>query len=171
MREMTTTLLFFGTSCKKVYWRLQGGGALRGNPGSATDDVIHSSPFNILIRHHFPEHIWDVQEWNTCVYTYAARLCSTSLPPANEVCEGNVFTDVYLSRGEVSAPLQARIHPQDQRQTPLPQDQRQTSPLGRHPHSCTAHAGIRSTSGRYASHWNAFLFSMQCTAWRRRRRA
>ena len=42
-------------------------------------------------------------------------------------------------------------------------------PLGRHPslgrHSpgqtlpCPVHAGIRSTSRRYASHWNAFLFT------------
>ena len=30
-------------------------------------------------------------------------------------------------------------------------------PPGRHP-PCTVHAGIRSTSRRYASHWNAFLF-------------
>ena len=29
--------------------------------------------------------------------------------------------------------------------------------LSRHP-PCTVHAGIRSTRGRYASHWNAFLF-------------
>ena len=31
-----------------------------------------------------------------------------------------------------------------------------THPLGRYPRA-TVHAGIRSTSGRYASHWNAFL--------------
>ena len=35
-------------------------------------------------------------------------------------------------------------------------------PLGRHPPgqtppSCAVHAGMWSTSGRYASHWNAFL--------------
>ena len=30
------------------------------------------------------------------------------------------------------------------------------TPLGRHP-PCAVQAGIRSTSGRYASHWNAFL--------------
>ena len=60
---------------------------------------------------------------------------------------------------------------------PQPRDQRQTppwadtpwaetpwvnTPLDRHPHRqrppCSVHAGIRSTSGRYASHWNAFLF-------------
>ena len=35
-------------------------------------------------------------------------------------------------------------------------------PLGRYPPGqtppCPVHAGIRSTSWRYASHWNAFLF-------------
>ena len=32
------------------------------------------------------------------------------LPPANEVCEGNVFTGVCLSGGGMSAPLHAGIH-------------------------------------------------------------
>ena len=44
---------------------------------------------------------------------------------------------------------------------------RQTPPPSRHPQTdthpgqtppSTVHAGIQSTSGRYASHWNAFLF-------------
>ena len=39
------------------------------------------------------------------------------LPPANEVCEGYVFTGVCLSTG-VSAPLHAGIHPPDERQIP-----------------------------------------------------
>ena len=43
------------------------------------------------------------------------------------------------------------------------------TPLGRHPRAdtppCTVHAGIRSTSGRYASHWNAFLFPNRNTSW------
>ena len=48
------------------------------------------------------------------------------------------------------------------------------TPLGRHPPGqtppgqtppCTVHAGIRSTSGRYASHWNAFLFPNRNTSW------
>ena len=60
-----------------------------------------------------------------------------------------MFSQVSVHRG-VSAPLHTGIHP-----------------LGRHPPAqCmlgytpprTVHAGIRSTSGRYASHWNAFLF-------------
>ena len=77
------------------------------------------------------------------------------LPPANEVCEGYVFTDVCLSAGrEVSAPLHVGIH------TPYPPDQTLPwvvdTPLGsRPPHSACWE--IRATNGRYASYWNAFL--------------
>ena len=40
------------------------------------------------------------------------------------------------------------------------------TPLGRHPSPgqtppCPVHAGIRSTSGWYASHWNAFFFDIE----------
>ena len=47
-----------------------------------------------------------------------------------------------------------------------------TTPLGRHPPGrhppeqtppCTVHAGIRSTSGRYASYWNAILLNLDLT--------
>ena len=31
-------------------------------------------------------------------------------------------------------------------------------PPGQQTQPCTVHGGIRSTSGRYASHWNAFVF-------------
>ena len=52
------------------------------------------------------------------------------------------------------------------RQTPTPMGRTpwadtppaHTHPLGRHTPSCAVHAGIRSTSRRYASHWNAILF-------------
>ena len=51
------------------------------------------------------------------LFFYKLKLKSTHfhlLPPANEVCEGHVFTSVCLSGGEgVSA-----THPQDQKQTP-----------------------------------------------------
>ena len=51
--------------------------------------------------------------------------------------------------------------PRDQRQTPLGTRGRHL--LGRNPPQAdtphAVHAGIWSTSGRYASHWNAFLFS------------
>ena len=62
--------------------------------------------------------------------------------------------------------------PQDQRQTPPQEPEADTppgtrgrhppaGPPGRHPPVQThpsVHAGTRSTSGRYASHWNASLF-------------
>ena len=135
---------------------------------------------------------------------------SILLPPANEVCEGYVFTGVCLSTGwgggvcpiacwdtppgtrgrhppgpeadtpwadtPLGQPPPGQTPPQDQRQTPPGRTppcpgpetdtlQRQTPPLGRHPPwantprqtPSAVHGGIRSTSGRYASHWNAFL--------------
>ena len=80
---------------------------------------------------------------------------SVSLPPTNEVCEGYVFTGACLSTAGV-CPIACW-------DTPAPWDQRQTSPLGRPPRNqrqtppYAVHAGIRSTSGWYASHRNAFL--------------
>ena len=106
------------------------------------------------------------------------------LPPANEVCEGYVFTGVCLSRGgclphsmlgytpsrdtRARHPLppgtRGRPPPTRGRHPPPPRDRRQTPPgqtpppdQGQTP-SCAVHAGIQSTSGRYASNWNAFLF-------------
>ena len=77
------------------------------------------------------------------------------LPPANEVCEGYVFTGVCLSTGGCLP------------HTPLGRNPRgQTPPVGRHLRADTPLAdtpppggyyGIRSRSGRYASHCNAFL--------------
>ena len=89
-----------------------------------------------------------------------------------------MFSQVSVCPQGVSAPLHAGIHTLGQ--TPP----RQTNALGRHPPGKTlpwadtpwvdtpradtpwadtpspptVHAGIRSTSGWYASHWNAFLF-------------
>ena len=40
---------------------------------------------------------------------------------------------------------------------------RQVHPPGRYPSAPTVHAGIRSTSGPYASHWNAFLLFLYQT--------
>ena len=51
------------------------------------------------------------------------------LSPANEVCEGYVFTGVCLSTGDV-CPIACWDTPQDQRQTP-PSPEADT-PLGRH---------------------------------------
>ena len=49
------------------------------------------------------------------------------------------------------------------RQPPGRHPPRQTPPWADTP--CTVHAGIRSKSGRYASHWNAFLFDLCLHAW------
>ena len=86
------------------------------------------------------------------------------LPPANEVCEGYVFTCVCHSvHGGVSASMHAGIPPQEQ--TPL---QGADPPQSRHPPRadtsreqtpplCSACWEIQSTRGRYASYWNAIL--------------
>ena len=90
--------------------------------------------------------------WTKCLIT-ARKLAF--LQPANEVW-GKVmfFTPVcrsFCSRGRgVPVPLHAGTHPPGQ-----------VHPPGRYPQAgtplCALHAGIRSTSGRYASHWNAIL--------------
>ena len=70
------------------------------------------------------------------------------LLPENDVCE---VTRVCLSMGGIPG----QVHPPG-RYTPPPWAG--TSPPDRYT-PATVHAGIRSTSGWYASHWNAFLFS------------
>ena len=84
---------------------------------------------------------------------YASYWNAVLLPPANEVCEGYVFTGVCPSTGGVSALLHAGIHspPPPREQTPPGED----TPRSRHP--CSACWEIRSTSGRHASYWNAYL--------------
>ena len=76
------------------------------------------------------------------------------LPPANEVCEGYVFTRVCHSvhRGGTWAGIPQQVHPTGQ----VPPWE--STPWAGAPPPATVHARIRSTSGRYASHWNAFLF-------------
>ena len=94
------------------------------------------------------------------------------IPSTNEVCEGYVFTGVCLSTGGC-LPLVLRgvchtRHPPRQTplgryppwaDTPLPSACWDTHPpaqcmLG-YPPKPSGYYGIRSTSGRYASHWNA----------------
>ena len=112
---------------------------------------------------------------------YASYWNGFLLPPANKVCECYVFTDVCLSIGE-SVPLHDGMHSRGRHplgrhppaDTPLGRHSldrhspgqtppgrhpppRQTPFPGRHPR-CAVHAGIRSTSGRYASHWNGILY-------------
>ena len=91
------------------------------------------------------------------------------LLPANEVCEGYVFTGVCLSTGRgvclwSGGCLHIAPGQTPPRQTPpLPsacQDTHTHLPStcwDTHP-PCLVHAGIWSTNGQYASHWNAFLF-------------
>ena len=80
------------------------------------------------------------------------------LPPATKLRQGNVFTPGCHSvhRGGV-----CHTHPSGTRDKhPLGRHPPgQTPPLGRHT-LCVVHAGIRFTSGRYASYWNAFLFTL-----------
>ena len=65
-----------------------------------------------------------------------------SLPPANEVCEGYVFTGVCLSTG---GGVRGRGHVWQ-------------GGVRGGGHAChSRYYGIRSMSGRYASNWNAFL--------------
>ena len=88
--------------------------------------------------------------------------------PQRSCDQGNVFTGVchsFCSRGgRVSASVHAGIPPSPQiRQTPPrtrqapPLDQADPPGPGRQPPR-EADSSIRSTSGRYASYWNAFLF-------------
>ena len=80
------------------------------------------------------------------------------LPPARKLRQGNVFTPVCHS---------VHTHPLPPGQTPPGQTHppwADTSPLGRHitpgqtHHLWAVHAGTQSTSGWYASYWNAFSF-------------
>ena len=95
------------------------------------------------------------------------------LPAATKLGQVNIFTSMcqeFCPRGgRVSASVHAGIHtPPDQadtpwtRQTPPPPDQADTHPPpgpGRPPRE--ADSSIRSTSGRYASYWNAFLLNLR----------
>ena len=100
------------------------------------------------------------------------------LPAATKLRQGNVFTGICDSvhRGGGSASVHAGIHPPWSRPPPgaethplgadpprsrpprnrPPQEQ---TPPSRHPPR-EADSGIRSTSGRYTSYWNAFLFEL-----------
>ena len=109
------------------------------------------------------------------------------LPPANEVCEGYVFTRVCHSVHGGSASVHAGItphqsrHPQEAEQTPpeagtppgadtpCPQEQTPPPPEAdtlpeQTPPPSSACWEIRPTSGRYASYWNAFLFWYFCAS-------
>ena len=81
-------------------------------------------------------------------YQFKNSVVSILLLPANEVCQGYVFTGVCLS-----VPPQADTPAQCM----LGYSPPAKCMLGYTP--CAVHAGIWSTSGRYVFHWNAFLFT------------
>ena len=76
----------------------------------------------------------------------------TLLPPANEVCEGYVFTGVCLSKGIPDHPDKHPLPETPPSQTPP----RHTPLSGETPP--TGYYGKRPTSGQYTFYWNAFLF-------------
>ena len=99
------------------------------------------------------------------------------LPAATKLGQGNIFTSVYQEfcpQGG-SASVHAGIHhppPTRTRHTPLgvdppdqahhPPPEEQTPPIPATPPGADtppeADCSMRSTSGRYASYWNAFLY-------------
>ena len=116
-----------------------------------------------------------------CCVIVVIILKESLLQPANEVCEGNVFTGVCLSTGErcVSQNALGRgCVSQHALRGCLPRGvfvQGVSAQDGVCPGGClpggvadtptrtrgrppSRYYGIRSTSRRYASHWNAFLF-------------
>ena len=128
------------------------------------------------------------KQWRIQDFPKAKGCAKLLLPPVNEVCEGYVFTPVCQSfcsqRGGGQIPP-SRYTPQagtpPGRYTPRQVHPLASTPPGRytplagtppgqvHPLGAgtppwqvhllaTVHAGIWSTSGQYASHWNAFLF-------------
>ena len=88
-------------------------------------------------------YILDIAKFRRWPYYVSQGKCQF-LPPANEFCEGYVFTPVCQS----FCPLFTVKSPPWE----------QTSPGSRHLlHSACWE--IRATSGRYASYWNAYLLS------------
>ena len=96
--------------------------------------------------------------------------CNLLLPAATKLGQGNVFTGVCDSAtggvgggGGGSASVHAGIPPPLEQTPPWDQTPRADTPA-----PSGADSGIWSTSGRYASYWNAFLFGQIFlkTAWK-----
>ena len=92
------------------------------------------------------------------IYYYYIYPSWSYLPPANDVCEGYVFTRVCHSvhrGGGLPAPVHVGMHTQ----LPLPPETRGRPPLG--PEADTPQSSVcwelRATNGRSASYWNAFF--------------
>ena len=120
-----------------------------------------------------------------CVHPWG---CTVIITGRNEVLAKVIFLHlsvIHSVHGEGGVPDQAPPPRPDR--NPSPRDQAGTSPLRtrqvppqdqtppgtrhppdpprtRHPPPGEADTGIRSTIGRYASYWNAFLFSMYGTS-------
>ena len=97
---------------------------------------------------------------------------SLFLPTATKVGQGNIFTGICLSAGGRGVCLSAcwdmpnrpdtnppRSRPLEQTHPPRSRHPPEQTTPGSRPHPRQeADFSIRSTSGRYASYWNAFLF-------------
>ena len=114
------------------------------------------------------KHIQLASKWYTCYWN------DVLLPVATKLGQGNIFTSMCQEfcpqGGRVSASVHAGIPPRSRHQYhPRGAD----TPQSRHPPEQTppradtppeadtpreADCSRRSTSGRYASYWNAFLF-------------
>ena len=78
------------------------------------------------------------------------------LPPANEVCEGYVFTPVCQSFCSQGGGVPRQVQPPTSPRVGTPPGQ--VHPPDRYTPGSKACWEIRATSGPYASYWNAFLF-------------
>ena len=114
---------------------------------------LTSSSFFAFLNNLFKEKIRI--ETSTTLSVVQLKSCR-SLPPATKLQQGNVFTHVCHSVHGGVCHTHPRWADTPWADTPPP---RANIPPDRHP-LCAVHAGIRSTSGRYASYWNAFLFKI-----------
>ena len=114
-----------------------------------TKNRVHSEQITLRKivdgRRRLASWIVHVRQVNKKVDVNHAELSRTSLPPATKV----MFLHLSFCSGGVSAIPPGQTHPSPWADTP----RGQTPPT-----PCAVHAGIRSTSGWYASYWNAILF-------------
>ena len=110
-----------------------------------TFNLLNPTDFIYSRRYSLARFLEDRPEWGSLYL----------LPAATKLGQGNIFTGVCLSTGGVclsacwDIPPGSR-HPPDQTPPGADTPSEQTPPQ-------EADSSIRSTSGRYASYWNAFL--------------
>ena len=103
--------------------------------------------------HSTPKMTSDGGHWSTHLRfvsgLYASYWNAFLLPAATKLGQGNVFTGICdsVNRGGGLPQCMLGYHPPGT-----------TTPPGADTPPREADSGIRSTSGRYSSHWNAFLF-------------